>query len=56
MSDATSCALIGVASVVAGGSILLEWLPLSWVAGWFGLVTGAAMLGLAVYYKVKQKR
>ena len=48
-SDNTFYGVVGLLSL-AGGTAILVWdTPFSEVAGWFGLVTGAALLAMLAY-------
>ena len=48
-SDNTFYGVVGLLSL-AGGTAILVWdTPFSEVAGWFGVVTGAALLAMLAY-------
>lgn len=54
-SDNAFYAVIGTLSLAGGAAILLFDTPFSQAGGWFGVVTGAALL-LALVYKLIRRR
>ena len=48
-SDNTFYGVVGLLSLAGGGAILFWETPFSQVAGWFGVATGVALLGVLAY-------